>query len=32
MNGVELVLAGLSLVAAYGGSYFGERLLSRFGV
>jgi hypothetical protein len=32
MNGLEFVLAGMSLVAAYGGSYFGERLLNRFGV
>ena len=31
MNGLELVLAAMSLIAAYGGSYMGERLLDRFG-
>lgn len=31
MNALELVLAAMSLFAAYGGSYFGERLLDRFG-
>jgi hypothetical protein len=31
MNALELVLAGLSLFAAYAGSYIGDRLLDRFG-
>jgi hypothetical protein len=31
MNALELVLAGMSLFAAYAGSYIGDRLLDRFG-
>jgi hypothetical protein len=31
MNGLEILLAALSLMAAYGGSFIGDRLLNRFG-
>jgi hypothetical protein len=31
MTMLELVLAALSLTAAYAGSYIGDRLLDRFG-
>ena len=30
MNGLEIMLAALSLMAAYGGSFIGDRLLDRF--
>ena len=32
MSALELMLAAMSLIAAYGGSFVGERLLNRFGV
>jgi hypothetical protein len=32
MSGTELGLALVSLLAAYGGSYFGEYLLDRYGL
>ena len=31
MNGLEILLAAMSLMAAYGGSFLGDRLLDRFG-
>ena len=31
MNALELMLAAMSLMAAYGGTFVGERLLNRFG-
>lgn len=31
MNTLELVLAAMSLISAYAGSYLGDRLLDRFG-
>jgi hypothetical protein len=31
MNALEIVVAAMSLFAAYAGSYVGDRLLDRFG-